>query len=109
VKKSWSHFRLALIVLGLLNFFTFWVMSAAIGGDAFNGTYEHGHFYLGSHGTLTEATESLFAYSEWHARSLLLTHPITMISIYFSERTKDRAARARTRDFRHRQESSWLC
>jgi hypothetical protein len=108
MKKYCSLFLLLLMVPGLLNFLTFWIISAAIGGDAFNGKYEQGHFYLGSHGALTEVTESLFVYSKWHARSLLLTHPIAMISIYFWERMKGKAARARSWESRRTAEASWL-
>jgi hypothetical protein len=62
--------------LGLLNFFTFMVVSSLIGGDAANGYVEHGHYYLRDHARITEVPKAVFEYSRWHARSLWLTHPI---------------------------------
>jgi len=72
-----------IFALGLLNFFLFFVAAVYLGGDAVNGKIEGGHFYLMSHGRLTEVSEHVFAYSKWHAYSVWVTHPLALIAVYW--------------------------
>lgn len=70
------RFLSVICALCVLNFIVFWIVGIAIGGDAFSGKVVGTHFYLGSHCRFTEVSEAIYTYSLWHARSLLLTHPL---------------------------------
>ena len=67
------------LVLGIVNFAAFVLISLWIGGDALNGHTLNGHYFLSNHGQLTETTRVVFLYSEIHACSLFLSGPITLI------------------------------
>src|SRR6187397_35411 len=60
------------LVLGIssiaaaVNFFSLVLMNVLLGGDAFSGRIEAGHYYLGSHGTYTEVSQRVFVYSACH-------------------------------------------
>jgi hypothetical protein len=71
----------ALVAVGIINFVAFFVIALSIGGDAMNGKIANGHFFLASHGKLTEVSEGVYMYSLWHARSVFITQPLAMISI----------------------------
>jgi hypothetical protein len=73
-------FGRSLVLLAVLNFVAFWYASLALGGDALNGKSEGGRYYLADHGRLTEVSEGRFRYSQWHSRSLFLTHPLGIIA-----------------------------
>jgi hypothetical protein len=66
--------------IGIANFAAFFAASLYLGGDAINGKMAAGHFYLMGHGRYTEVSESVFAYSKWHAYSTWLTHPLAFIA-----------------------------
>ncbi len=68
-----------LFKIGILNFLVFVVLALAIGGDALNGHEANGHYYLANHGELTEVCQFVFIYSQVHAMSLFITHPLAMI------------------------------
>ena len=70
----------AVFVFNLVNFLAFLGVAKKIGGDAINGKIEHGHYYLASHGHLTEVSAHLFAYSRVHATSLLVTFPMALVA-----------------------------
>lgn len=65
---SAPQYRAALLVIALcaLNFVTYIIAAANIGGDAVNGKIVGGHFYLGEKGNFTEVTEAVYTYSLWH-------------------------------------------
>jgi hypothetical protein len=69
-----------LIYLAIINFVLFSLMSLYLGGDALNGKAEAGHYYLASHGRLTEVSYQVFTYSKLHAYTLFVTHPIGIIA-----------------------------
>ncbi|WP_342360320.1 hypothetical protein [Terrarubrum flagellatum] len=69
-----------IVAIAAANFLSFAAISSFIGGDALNGKYEAGHYFLNNHGRLTEVSESVFNYSKWHARSLFLTHPLAILA-----------------------------
>ena len=81
-----SDFRyrslIAICVVCCLNFVVFFVVAVKIGGDAVNGKITGGHFYLAEHGKLTEVSEAIFTYSLWHVRSLMVTHPLAILTGY---------------------------
>ena len=81
----------AIWALGLLNFIVFVIVSSLIGGDAGNGKIVGGHFYLASHGKLTEVSETVFTYSLWHGRSIFVAIPLSMIAGLL----RDRSGKAR--------------
>jgi hypothetical protein len=76
---------MAICILCGLNFVVFCIVAIAIGGDAINGKTVGGHFYLASHGKLTEVSEAVFTYSRWHVFSLIVTHPLAMITGYLAK------------------------
>ena len=69
-----------LLGFAAVNFLSFVVASLALGGDALNGKVEDGRHYLGNHGRYTEVSPSVWRYSRIHARSIMITHPIGLIS-----------------------------
>jgi hypothetical protein len=75
----------AVCILCGLNFVVFVVIAMAIGGDAVNGKVVGGHFYLANHGRRTEVSEAVFTYSRWHVYSLIVTHPLAMLTGYLAK------------------------
>jgi hypothetical protein len=73
---------LTMVLLLALNFATFLIGATYLGGDAFNGKYENGHYYLGSHGRFIETSGDIFRYSQWHIRSLFITMPLLLLFIW---------------------------
>ena len=49
-------------------------MSIYLGGDAINGYIRDGHYFLGSHGSYTEVSSSVWTYSYYHSISTSVTH-----------------------------------
>ena len=101
-----SDFRyrclLAVCGLGVLNFVIFVIVAVTIGGDAVNGKAVGGHYYLASHGKLTEVSEAVYTYSLWHVRSLFVTHPLAILTGYLSNRERRaRKAAGRSLDGNH--------
>jgi hypothetical protein len=69
-----------LFLLGVFNFIVFETVKLRLGGDALNGRVIGEHYYLADHSRLTEVSHAVFRYSEIHASSIYLTHPIAVIS-----------------------------
>lgn len=61
-----STTRRVLVCLTTLNFVAYVIAACVLGGDAWNGCIQHGHYYLSSHGHLTEVSRAVFQYSLWH-------------------------------------------
>lgn len=74
------------VFLGLANFLVFVIGAVYLGGDALNGTAVDGRYFLAEHGRLTEVSRAVFVYSQWHARSLFVTHPIAMLCAWLLTR-----------------------
>lgn len=83
----------AIFVLCLTNFLVFWIVGFFLGGGALNGKIEGGRYYLGDRADhtsreinrFTEVSQTVFAYSLWHGRSLFITHPLLiLVGIIFS-------------------------
>jgi hypothetical protein len=75
-------------ILGGINFVVFFGVAIYIGGDALNGHVEGGRFFLSSHGKLTETSESIFLYSQLHALSIFITHPLAIIGGWINHKWK---------------------
>lgn len=73
----------AIIVLGFANFFAFLIESAALGGDALNGHVTNGHYYVASHGILTEVSQAVWTVSRIHAVVTLVSWPLVMLAMAF--------------------------
>ena len=69
-----------LLGFAAVNFVSFMIASLALGGDAVNGKIEGGRHYLGNHGQYTEVSSGVWQYSRIHGRSIMVTHPIGLIS-----------------------------
>ncbi len=74
--KNWQILCKIVFVLAFVNFAGFWLGAVYLGGDALNGGIRNGRYFLMSHGTYREVSESVFNYSKWHARSIWVTHPM---------------------------------
>ena len=70
----------ATMVLAALNFISFVIVASLLGGDALNGHVTNGHYFLDSHGRLTEVSAQVFNYSAWHARSIFVTHALAFLT-----------------------------
>ena len=82
-----------LVAIAMLNFFSFILIAGLLGGDAPSGQSQAGHYFLGSHGKLTEVTRYVFVYSMVHARSLFVTHPLGIIAglvLWFARKDEER-------------------
>ena len=77
-----------LFFLGWLNFMVFFFVAVALGGDAVSGRVEAGHYYLSSHGHLTEVSRGVFTYSRIHTHAIFITHPLAMFAGYIGYRIK---------------------
>jgi hypothetical protein len=66
--------------LGAASFAAFWIVAVILGGDAASGRVEDGHYYLSSHGRLTEVSRGTFLYSRVHTYSIWITHPLAIVA-----------------------------
>lgn len=80
--KSFRTATKVLVLVALLNFAAFFISCMVLGGDALNGHITAGHYFLASHGKLTETSEAVFRYSRLHAISVFITHPLAMIAMW---------------------------
>jgi hypothetical protein len=73
--------RLTTIVglAALANLLVFIAIAIAIGGDAINGHQQGGHYFLASHGTLTEVSRNVFTYSKVHSIAVMVTVPLAVL------------------------------
>jgi hypothetical protein len=77
---------------GIVNFFVFFLAAVYLGGDALSGRAVDGHYFLSSHGRLTEVSQAVFTYSEWHVRSVFITHPIGALRAWRLSRQRNQPA-----------------
>ena len=71
----------AIQIAWAVNFITFLVVAGFIGGDAINGHASAAHFYLASHGKLTEVSRATFIYSEAHCVAVWLLTGLTLVTL----------------------------
>ena len=62
------------VAVAIVNFVIFAVVALVIGGDAWNGHVDDGHYYVSSHGTITEVSRAVWYYSYGHVISVWVTH-----------------------------------
>ena len=62
-----------------VNSVAYWSVAVAIGGDAFSGKVENGHYFLSSHGRLTEVSPDVWRYSRIHTVSTWVVHPVGIV------------------------------
>lgn len=79
----------AIFLAGWLNFLFFWIAAVTLGGDAVNGKVEGGHYYLDSHGHLTEVSRGVFMYSRIHTYSIFITHPLAILAAVVGYQIKE--------------------
>ncbi len=72
---------LMIFKIACYNFLLFVIIAILLGGDAENGYVSDGHYYLKSHGKITETSPFIWHYSWIHANSISITHPIAFIAI----------------------------
>jgi hypothetical protein len=75
-----SKLTAVVTVVGLVDFVSFLIGAAYLGGDALNGKIDGGRFYLYGpyHGMKAyhEVSQAAFDYSRWHAYSLIIIWPL---------------------------------
>ena len=84
MKRLPQGILITVCLLAVFNFTAFWIGSDLLGGDAWNGKVENGHYYLSDRGRLTEVSAGVFTYSLWHAWSLFVTHPLAMLTCWLA-------------------------
>ena len=87
MRRRLLHFG---VFAGLCNFLAFWVAAVYLGGDAVNGKALEGHYFLSSHGRLTEVGRSVFTYSRCHVFSIFITHPLAMVCAFLLNRERSK-------------------
>lgn len=78
---AWLVYAIGMVAL--INFASFVIIAQYIGGDAVNGHPSGGHYFLASHGRLTEVSRAVFEYSRWHTISLFVTHSLAFLALAF--------------------------
>jgi hypothetical protein len=89
-KQTFEAFAAALAVI---NFLTFMAIASYLGGDAFSGKVEDGHYYVASHGHYTEVSHVVYLYSKLHVLSIVVTHPLPLIIALMPSRNAARSER----------------
>ena len=85
---------LIIIAVFFLNFFAFVAVAAYIGGDAINGKFENGHYYVfgvatNSSGKIyTEVSREVFNYSRFHNLITFLTWPVCIALMSWATKLK---------------------
>jgi hypothetical protein len=89
-----SKLYLALVIVGLLNFFLFLAATFYIGGDAVNGKVENGKYYVwgyryhdGAKG-FTQVSRGVFEYSRWHVYSVWVTWSAMIVGTVLYKRLR---------------------
>jgi len=81
-----------LVVVAMVNFFSFVAIASANGGDAINGYKRDGRYFVCQHGGCTEVSRNFWWYSYWHCISMWITHGSALIAgfIYVGRRVTNR-------------------
>lgn len=77
--RALNAIGITLFFIAILNFMTFWIVALVIGGDAVSGKVLGGHYYVSSHGKLTEVSPRVWHYSRAHTISVWVTHPVGIL------------------------------
>jgi hypothetical protein len=81
LRSALPYLAVAAAVIGTVNFSWLFAESASLGGDAVNGYQLDGHYFVGSHGSYTEVSRTAWEWSQLHAMSLVITHPLAMLGM----------------------------
>lgn len=68
-------------VVAVVNFALLGFGAAVLGGDAFSGYAEGGHYFLGSGGKLVEVSRNVWMYSYIHVISNFVTFGLAMVAL----------------------------
>lgn len=79
-----------LTVSWIVNFVVYVVVAGWLGGNAFNGHAEAGHYYLSYRGHLTEVPQGTFEYSRWHTYVLMAHFAVAFLLGVFVPRRAER-------------------
>jgi hypothetical protein len=71
-----------MVFLGAGNFLIFIFVAMYLGGVALCGGCVGGHYFVSERGEWTEVSRWAYLYSQWHAWSVFLTHPMMLISAW---------------------------
>src|SRR5436190_12067325 len=78
------------LLLAVVNFLAFMLISSYLGGEALTGKIEDGHYFLRYRSRYTEVSATIFAYTRLHALSLFVTFPLAIVAAFFIYRTSSR-------------------
>jgi hypothetical protein len=79
MKRHLAYIGTAVFFIAIINFALFLAIAQKIGGDAINGKVQNGRYYVSEHGKLTEVSHGVWIYSQAHAISVFITHPIGLL------------------------------
>jgi hypothetical protein len=68
-------------LVGLVNFALLAFGAVLLGGDAFSGYAEGGHYFLGSGGKLVEVSRNVWMYSYVHVLSNFVTFGLAVVAV----------------------------
>ncbi len=77
-----------ILIVASINFIAFMIITVKIGGDAISGRAEQGHYYVSEHGRQTEVSYPVYLFSYIHTISVMITHPLGLLAIFFLSRIK---------------------
>jgi hypothetical protein len=84
-----DKFCVAIIPIGLINLIAFFIGVSYLGGDAVNGKFAQGTYYLsGNHNGLKQffpVSRHVFEYSKWHVYSIFVTQPLMLVAGWIYE------------------------
>ena len=72
----------------LINFAIYIGVGTVIGGDAFNGKVENGHYYVMWHGKYTEVSSAVWHYSRIHTISIFITFFLVLLCAWVTDPPK---------------------
>lgn len=79
-----------ILIIALINFASFWIISVANGGDASNGKKEDGRFFVANHGRYTEVSSAFFECNRIQSISVWVTHSCALLGVvWFFWRRKE--------------------
>ena len=70
-----------LFFIALADFFIFYIVTLVIGGDGFSGMEKGGHYFVSTHGRLTEVSHAAWLFTRWQAISLFVLWPAMLIAV----------------------------
>jgi hypothetical protein len=81
MKITLTLLAVCFVIIGFANFFSLIDEEEHLGGDASSGYSKDGHYYVTEHGKSKEVSESDWRHNKKHAHSVLITHPLAILSM----------------------------